>query len=64
MIFRVSVIIPNYNYEQFLCEAIEIVLPQNYPCREIIAFDNGSTRRFIFEGSNHSHTIRDDKGAF
>lgn len=40
---KVSVIIPVYNGEKFLSEAIESVMAQTYPDWEIIAVDGGST---------------------
>ncbi|HKY63455.1 MAG TPA: glycosyltransferase family A protein [bacterium] len=42
---RISVIIPVYNGEAFLAEAIESVLAQPYPNLEILVIDDGSTDR-------------------
>ncbi len=41
----VSVIIPVYNGENFIMDAIEHVMSQNYPALEIIIVDDGSTDR-------------------
>jgi hypothetical protein len=38
----ISVIVPVYNAADFLAEAIESVLAQNYPCLEILIVDDGS----------------------
>src|SRR4030042_3495498 len=39
----VCVIITNYNYEKYLARPIESVLQQNYPVKELIVVDDGST---------------------
>lgn len=39
----VSVIIPVYNYERYLGEAVECVLSQTYQHHEVIVIDDGST---------------------
>ena len=40
---KVSVIIPNYNYEKFIIERIDSILMQTYPIYEIIILDDCST---------------------
>jgi len=39
----VSIIIDNYNYEQYLADSIESALAQTYPKVEVIVVDDGST---------------------
>jgi len=39
----VSIIIPNYNYANYLAEAIESALSQNYPRLEVFVVDDGSS---------------------
>ena len=40
---KVSIIINNYNYENFISKAIDSVLVQTYPHLEVIVVDDGST---------------------
>lgn len=39
----VSILINNYNYGQFLAEAIDSALSQTYPNKEVVVVDDGST---------------------
>ena len=40
---KVSVIIPNYNYSKYVCEAVDSALGQTYQDKEVIVVDDGST---------------------
>ena len=41
----VSILIPVYNAETFVAEAIQSALDQTWPAKEVIAVDDGSTDR-------------------
>ena len=43
----VSVVIPNYNYAQYVGEAIDSALNQDYPNLEVLVINNGSTDNSI-----------------
>ena len=40
---KISVIVPVYNAEDYLCECIESILSQSYTDFELILVDDGST---------------------
>jgi glycosyltransferase involved in cell wall biosynthesis len=40
---KVTTLIPTYNCERYVCEAVESALAQTYPVHEIIVIDDGST---------------------
>lgn len=54
----VLVVIPSYNYAQYLPEAIDSVLAQTYPKIEVIVVDDGSTDESILTLKQYSSRIR------
>lgn len=55
---KVSVIIPNYNYAQYVGEAIESVMNQTYKDIEIVVVNNGSTDDSMEVLEKYSKKIR------
>ena len=45
--FKISVVIPNYNYEKYIIERIDSILFQTYPIYEMIILDDCSTDRSV-----------------
>ena len=61
----VSIIINNYNYEQFLCEAIDSALKQRYSIEEVIVVDDGSednSRKLIESYGNKIVSVFKENG--
>lgn len=55
---KISVIIPAYNGDRFLAEAIESVLQQTEPDWEIIIVDDGSTDQTASVAQQYGKTVR------
>jgi glycosyltransferase involved in cell wall biosynthesis len=61
----ISIIITNYNYSHFIREAIESAINQDYPNKEIIIVDDGSTDdsiSVIMEFDSHITLISKENG--
>ena len=54
---KVSVIIPNYNYNSYVGQAIKSVLAQTYPAHEIIVIDDGSWDDSVITISKYPVTL-------
>lgn len=58
---KVSVIIPNYNYQDFIVERIDSILRQTYPIYELIILDDKSTDDSVKVIKDKIKTIKDIK---
>ncbi|WRH67485.1 MAG: glycosyltransferase family A protein [Planktothrix sp. GU0601_MAG3] len=57
---QISVIIPAYNCDRYVDQAVESILNQTYPADEIIIIDDGSqdnTRQVLQPYSDHIHYV-------
>ena len=61
---KVSVIIPNYNYENYIIERIDSVLQQTYPIYELIILDDKSTDNSVNIIKEKIKEIKDVKVKF
>lgn len=58
----VSIIIPCYNAERYVAEAIQSALDQTYPSREVIVIDDGSTDNSLETIKSFGNQIRWEAG--
>jgi len=56
--YRISVVIPNYNYAQYIGEALDSVLRQSFPPHEIIVVDDGSTDNSVNVVNTYGDRVR------
>lgn len=61
---KVSVIIPNYNYENYILSRIDSILNQTYPIYELIILDDASTDNSVQVIKEKINTIKDIKVKF
>lgn len=61
---KVSVIIPNYNYENFIIERIDSILNQTYPIYELIILDDKSTDNSVKVINDKIKSIKNIKVRF
>ena len=52
-----SILINNYNYARFLREAIDSALKQDYPAKEVLVVDDGSTDSTRIRQAHTSESI-------
>ena len=57
---KISVIIPNYNYEKFIIERIDSILMQTYPIYELIILDDCSTDNSVKVINNKISQIKEE----
>lgn len=58
---KVSVIVPNYNYENYIEERIDSIIRQTYPIYELIVLDDKSTDKSVKVIKEKLETIKDIK---
>ena len=58
---KVSVIIPNYNYANYIIERIDSILMQTYPIYELIILDDCSTDNGVQVINDKIEKIKNEK---